>query len=327
MNSLRKYKVGKWWVDVAGGSAIDSFKYLRETPVGGFLKNLGRNVVLPSVYGRDSNLVFMSASKNIAKRYALGLAARHTYKWIRPYPRIAHNRMLRERFEYTRRLQEEREKIESKRIVDNGREIASKKGYRNKYTGDDIYDYLELTIPQNTPKYIMDINKGVESGQKFVNVLSTISTQSEKNLVLTRVQGRDTTRKEYISGGDLNINVKGQIVSDSPDVYPEGEVNNFIAMMEYAGVLEVDNFLLRTHNITHILIKSYTVTPREGFLNVVDFTFSAVGIAPEEKVTYQLQKEQDIQANAVTVNDWISTTNVGSKTSIDKLIKITNRWL
>lgn len=328
LDKLKEHNAGKWWIDVATGTAINSSKFLRETPVGGFLRNTGRNILLPSLYGRDSNVVFVSASKNIALRYAMGLAARHTYKWIRPYPRIAYNQLLKERFENMERIKRERENIESKRIVDGGKEVVSNKGYRNKYTGSDIYDYLELSIPVNVPKYIMDINNNVEGGQKFVNTLFTISTQSEKNLILTRVQGRDTTRKEYISGGDLNITIRGQIAGDEADVFPEHDVNNFIALMEYAGILEVDNFLLRTHNVTHLLIKNYSITPKEGYTNVVDFNFTAVGIAPEEQVIYQLKKEQEIHANAITVNDWVSTTKVGTeKTTIDKLIKITNKWL
>ncbi|MCS2442507.1 DUF6046 domain-containing protein [Bacteroides uniformis] len=62
----------------------------------------------------------------------------------------------------------------------------------------------------------------------FVDLGPQVQVSSRNNILLTRVQGRDYTRKEYISGGDLEITINGKITSKYPDVYPEAEVSKFI---------------------------------------------------------------------------------------------------
>ena len=60
----------------------------------------------------------------------------------------------------------------------------------------------------------------------FLDLGAIVQVQSSNNLVLTKVQGRDYSRKELISGGDINFTVTGKIVSNYPDVYPYAEVSN-----------------------------------------------------------------------------------------------------
>ena len=54
----------------------------------------------------------------------------------------------------------------------------------------------------------------------FCDLGATVSSQSSNNLILTKVQGRDYSRKELVSGGDINFTVTGKIVSNYPDIYP-----------------------------------------------------------------------------------------------------------
>ena len=127
----------------------------------------------------------------------------------------------------------------------------------------------------------------------WYDTVALISVDSDKNLILTRVQGRDYSRKELVSNGDINISVSGTICSNYPDVYPEEEVQKFIQVMQYKGVVEVNNQILDQYGINKIVIKSYNLTPREGYKSTQQYSFSAVGIQPD--------KETMVKADTITI--------------------------
>lgn len=80
----------------------------------------------------------------------------------------------------------------------------------------------------------------------FLDLGAIVQVQSSNNLVLTKVQGRDYSRKELISGGDINFTVTGKIVSNYPDVYPYAEVSKFITLMQHKGVIQVFNLMFNS---------------------------------------------------------------------------------
>ena len=62
--------------------------------------------------------------------------------------------------------------------------------------------------------------------------------------------------------------------------------------------------------------------------NIQPYSFSAVGIAPAKQVEYKLLEQEIVNANAITVNGWISNENLGtSKTKHSKLMKKVQKWL
>lgn len=122
-----------------------------------------------------------------------------------------------------------------------------------------------------------------------------VSVNSTKNVVLTRVVGRDYSRKELISNGDVEITVSGHMFtktsdSSSPaDEYPTDEVAKFLQTMQYKGVVEVNNIILNQLGITKILIKDFSLPSQEGYKQKQDYSFNAVGIQPSKEV----QVEED----------------------------------
>ena len=101
-----------------------------------------------------------------------------------------------------------------------------------------------------------------------VSAIPTIN--SDKNVLLTPVQGRDYTRKEIIGNGDIKFSVTGRMTSGVPGVYPENEVKKFVQIM---------------NGIDKFIITSWSLSPRQGFGdNVQDYTFSAVGVMPDKQV-------------------------------------------
>lgn len=115
----------------------------------------------------------------------------------------------------------------------------------------------------------------------FLDLGATISASSGNNLILTKVQGRDMSRKEMISRGDINFTVKGSIVSNYPDIYPYQEVNQFISLMRHKGVIQVFSLMFNQFNVTQILIKDFQLTQNPGFKNVQPYSFSCVAVEPD----------------------------------------------
>ena len=118
-----------------------------------------------------------------------------------------------------------------------------------------------------------------------------VQVSSRNNILLTRVQGRDYTRKEYISGGDLEITINGKITSKYPDVYPEAEVSKFIRLVQYKGVIDCDNTVLRQFNISRLIIQGYTLQPTDC-RNVQPYSLNCVAVEPSEAVELKLAEQE-----------------------------------
>lgn len=111
-----------------------------------------------------------------------------------------------------------------------------------------------------------------------------VTINSDRNLIATKVQGRDYSRKELVSNGDINFTVTGHILSNMPEVYPATDVQKFIQIMQYKGIVKVNNLILDQFKIDGIVIKDFTLSPKEGYKSQQDYTFNAIGTMPAEEV-------------------------------------------
>jgi len=125
------------------------------------------------------------------------------------------------------------------------------------------------------------------SGKNVVwyDTTALITINSDKNLVVTRVQGRDYSRKELVSNGDIKFSVTGQITSGKPDIYPDSEIQKFITVMQYKGIVKINNQVLDQFGIENIIITDFNISPREGFKGLQNYTFNAIGLQPESETT------------------------------------------
>ena len=114
-----------------------------------------------------------------------------------------------------------------------------------------------------------------------------VNVDSDRNLIITPVQGRDYSRKELVSNGDVSFTVSGHIMSNMPEVYPATDVQKFIQIMQYKGVVRVNNIVIDQFNVDNVVIKSFSLSPKEGYKSQQDYTFNCVGTMPtmEVKVT------------------------------------------
>lgn len=99
----------------------------------------------------------------------------------------------------------------------------------------------------------------------WYDTTALITINSDKNLIATRVTGRDYSRKELVSNGDIKFTVSGQITSGKPDIYPAEEMQKFYKIMQYKGIVKINNMVLDQLGITHIVIENFNVSPRQGY--------------------------------------------------------------
>ncbi len=116
-----------------------------------------------------------------------------------------------------------------------------------------------------------------------IDLSPQVSMNSSKNIVMTQVQGRDYTRKELVSGGDLQFSINGNIVSNERGVYPTEAVKKFVQIMEYNGILNVNFMMFQPFNVTRIIVKDYSLS-QQTYKNVQPYSFNCVAIEPDEDV-------------------------------------------
>lgn len=165
--------------------------------------------------------------------------------------------------------------------------------------GEVCRDALMLAIPTKDPVTITQTTKMLAGNggtterttSATINHLvwydntAIVTIRNDRNVILTKVVGRDYSRKELVSNGDIEFSVTGHMSSNLPDVYPSGEIKKFIQIMRYKGIVEVNNQFLDQFGISKILIKGFDLPQKEGFKNVQDYTFTAVGIQPSSEVS------------------------------------------
>ena len=166
--------------------------------------------------------------------------------------------------------------------------------------GNKCIDAIMLGIPVKDPiQYSTTVNKKSNSGNAldlgsntsfqsdtlvWYDPTALVTINSDRNLIITKVQGRDYSRKELVSNGDINFTVTGHILSNMPEVYPAADVQKFIQIMQYKGIVKVNNLILDQFHIDGIVIKDFSLSPKEGYKSQQDYTFNAVGIMPTEEV-------------------------------------------
>lgn len=116
-----------------------------------------------------------------------------------------------------------------------------------------------------------------------IDLAPKVSISSTKNVILTQVQGRDYTRKELVSGGDLQFTINGNIVSDDIGVYPADKVKKFVQIMQYNGILNVNFMVFEQLEVKRVIVKDWSLGEQE-YKNVQPYTFSCVAVESDEEV-------------------------------------------
>lgn len=140
-----------------------------------------------------------------------------------------------------------------------------------------------------------------------------ITINSEKNLIATRVSGRDYSRKELVSNGDIQISVSGRINSNLPDVYPTSEIQKFIQIMNYKGIVRVNSQYLSQFGIDRLVIQNFNMPQKEGYKNLQEYSFSAIGMQPD--------KETQVKSDTITTIDAAIVSDEEEKSAWEQMLE------
>ena len=236
----------------------------------GYISNAARQTLglgLSSM--TDGQVRYFSKDKEILKRAVIQTTCQAAYGLLRSYPRFLKywEKVERDKYLQTKSQSSIANKTgQYYQLIKDQQAVAIQKSYTDSIVGKNIVmDYLELSVDGGCVYY--DSQKHtvttVEKGEavKFVDLQPEVSVSSKNNILLTPVQGRDYSRKELISGGDLEISITGKITSKYPDVYPEAEVSKFLKLMQFKCAINCDNTILRQFKISKLIVLDYQPPP------------------------------------------------------------------
>lgn len=282
----------------------------------------------------DGSVHYFSKDTKILKRALIQRTHQMVYGALRSYPRFLKYREQKERDKYLQTRSQT--SIANKagqycQLIKEQQAVAAKKSYTDAIVGRIVHDYLELSI-SGGGNYFDTKTRKIEANTAyglvtFVDLQPEVQVSSRNNIILTTVQGRDYTRKEFVSGGDLEITVNGKITSKYPDVYPEAEVAKFLKLMQYKGVLDCDNTILRQFKVTRLIITGYNFHA-SGCRNIQPYSINCVAVEPSETIELKLAAEEKADVAIKHSNKWIKLVKFGAEVvDPSSLLKISKLWI
>lgn len=270
-------------------STLLSGGILNHGSLGGYISNATRLALgMGLAELQDGQVHYFSRHHDLLKRAAIQVASQTAYGLLRSYPRYLKywEQQVRDKYLQTQSQSSLANKTgQYYQLIREQQAVAQKKNHIDSIVGRTVADFLELSISEEGKYYDNSECKVLPNSRyglvTFVDLGPQVQVSSRNNILLTRVQGRDYTRKEYISGGDLEITINGKITSKYPDVYPEAEVSKFIRLVQYKGVIDCDNTVLRQFNISRLIIQGYTLQPTDC-RNVQPYSLNCVAVEPSE---------------------------------------------
>ena len=302
----------------------------------GYISNAARQTLglgLSSM--TDGQVRYFSKDKEILKRAVIQTTCQAAYGLLRSYPRFLKywEKVERDKYLQTKSQSSIANKTgQYYQLIKDQQAVAIQKSYTDSIVGKNIVmDYLELSVDGGCVYY--DSQKHtvttVEKGEavKFVDLQPEVSVSSKNNILLTPVQGRDYSRKELISGGDLEISITGKITSKYPDVYPEAEVSKFLKLMQFKCAINCDNTILRQFKISKLIVLDYSL-PAPTYRNVQPYTLHCVAVEPSESIEGKMADEEGGDEAIKHTKKWIKIVKFGTEV-VDpaSLLKVTKLWL
>ena len=294
-------------------STLLSGGILNHGSLGGYISNATRLALgMGLAELQDGQVHYFSRHHDLLKRAAIQVASQTAYGLLRSYPRYLKywEQQVRDKYLQTQSQSSLANKTgQYYQLIREQQAVAQKKNHIDSIVGRTVADFLELSISEEGKYYDNSECKVLPNSRyglvTFVDLGPQVQVSSRNNILLTRVQGRDYTRKEYISGGDLEITINGKITSKYPDVYPEAEGSKFIRLVQYKGVIDCDNTVLRQFNISRLIIQGYTLQPTDC-RNVQPYSLNCVAVEPSEAVELKLAEQEKVDTAIKHTNKWIN---------------------
>lgn len=278
----------------------------------GYVSNIARKSMgwaLSSM--KDGQVIYITKNTQIVERAIKQAASQAAYGLLRSAPR------------YVRYLEQQQYNKTISELNNTGRgfnsqyqllidgQIATNNLVKNdNVTGTvRVPDYLDLWTTDSSVK------------NHFIDLQAMANVSSKNNVVLTQVQGRKHTRKEFISGGDYNISITGKIVSKYPDVFPESELSIFLTLMQQK-ILSCKHTMLDAYKIDRLIVIDYSTSPVQGFRNMIEYSISCVAVEPAEEISVIYAEAEKVNNVLEVNNKWLQILQFASNTiGLESLLK------
>lgn len=137
-----------------------------------------------------------------------------------------------------------------------------------------------------------------------------INVGMKKNIELSAVNGRNGTRKEYISDGDFTIDIDGVLSTDWGTQYPHEDMNSLREILSSPEELTVISPQLSRLGITNIVVDAFNFPQQAGFYNTQEFSIRALSHEPgdlfiESKKTVENQQDSISKTTQDVIEDEI----------------------
>lgn len=137
------------------------------------------------------------------------------------------------------------------------------------------------TITFNALNYT-DFNDKEVKLANFTLEIALFEIDLPRNIVKTRVAGRDGTVKEYMSDDDYQIKITGSLVNPLANIPPETLIRSLHQYCKAKTEIAVNSSVLSYLDIFSIVIERPKFIQRAGYRNVFDFVLDCVSDTPFE---------------------------------------------
>lgn len=127
-----------------------------------------------------------------------------------------------------------------------------------------------------------------DNDNKVIDVQATVFQQvlleihQPKNIVITVIQGRDKSVKEFINNGDYNVTINAKLVGKDANVPPIDQIKQLIKIKDAKVEIPVSSNILNYFGIYSLVIMESTFKQVEGTRNVMDVTLNCLDEVPFE---------------------------------------------
>ncbi len=241
-------------------STLLSGGILNHGSLGGYISNATRLALgMGLAELQDGQVHYFSRHHDLLKRAAIQVASQTAYGLLRSYPRYLKywEQQVRDKYLQTQSQSSLANKTgQYYQLIREQQAVAQKKNHIDSIVGRTVADFLELSISEEGKYYDNSECKVLPNSRyglvTFVDLGPQVQVSSRNNILLTRVQGRDYTRKEYISGGDLEITI------GSVQVYQAGTIQGCHRLRQH-GIAPVQHF---TVDYTGLYLTAYGLPER-----------------------------------------------------------------
>ncbi|MGB1217370.1 MAG: DUF6046 domain-containing protein, partial [Saprospiraceae bacterium] len=112
--------------------------------------------------------------------------------------------------------------------------------------------------------------------------VTLVEFSRRKNIIQTRVAGRDGTVKEYIGMDDYQVTFRGMMVNREENLPPELQIRQFAALTEVPDKIDIEGDFFEYLGIFSLVVESWTLPQLEGHPAVQPFTLTCIQDKPFE---------------------------------------------